>query len=131
MVPRGVEVIVGAVTDRTFGPLVMYGSGGTLVELLGDTAFRIAPLSDLDAADLLSEVRGTARLRGFRGAPPADEKALTELLLRVSALIDACPDIQEVDLNPVNVFESGVRVVDFRIRVGRPPAPAPSRRISY
>jgi len=131
MVPRGVEVIVGAVTDRTFGPLVMYGSGGTLVELLGDTAFRIAPLSDLDAADMLNEVKGTARLRGFRGAPPADEKALTELLLRVSALIEVCPDIREVDLNPVNVFESGARVVDFRIRVGRPPAPARSRRVSY
>jgi acyl-CoA synthetase (NDP forming) len=109
----------------------MYGSGGTLVELLGDTAFRIAPLSDLDVADMLDEVKGTARLRGFRGAPPADEKALAEILLRVSALIEACPDIREVDLNPVNVFESGARVVDFRIRVGRPPAPGRSRRISY
>jgi acyl-CoA synthetase (NDP forming) len=131
MVSGGVEVIVGAVTDRTFGPLVMYGSGGTLVELLGDTAFRIAPLSDGDAVDMLNEVKGTARLRGFRGARPADEKALTEILLRVSALIEACPDIREVDLNPVNVFESGARVVDFRIRVGRPPAPARSRRVTY
>jgi acyl-CoA synthetase (NDP forming) len=80
---------------------------------------------------MLNEVKGTARLRGFRGAPPADEKALTEMLFRVSALLEACPEIQEMDLNPVKVFESGAKVVDFRIRVGRRPAPAPSRRISY
>lgn len=131
MIAGGIEVIVGAVFDRTFGPLVLYGSGGTLVELLGDTSFRIAPLSDADAADMLNEVKGTARLRGFRGAPPADEKALSEVLLRVSALLEACPEIQEMDLNPVKVLESGAKVVDFRIRVGRPPARARSRRISY
>ncbi len=131
MVPGGVEVIVGAFFDRTFGPLVLYGSGGTLVELLGDTSFRIAPLSDVDASDMLNEVKGTALLRGFRGAPPADEKALTEILLRVSALLDACPEIQEMDLNPVKVFESGARVVDFRIRVGRRAVPPRSRRVSY
>ncbi|HEX9688549.1 MAG TPA: GNAT family N-acetyltransferase [Thermoanaerobaculia bacterium] len=131
MVPGGVEVIVGAVFDRTFGPLVLYGSGGTLVELLGDAAFRIAPLTEADASDMLNEVKGTARLRGFRGAPPADEKALTEVLLRVSALLEACPEIQEMDLNPVKIFESGVRAVDFRIRVGRRPPPARARRISY
>jgi acetyl coenzyme A synthetase (ADP forming)-like protein len=131
MVGGGVEVIVGALFDRTFGPLVLYGSGGTLVELLGDTAFRIAPLSDADVSDMLNEVKGTARLRGFRGAPPADEKALADVLFRVSALLEACPEIQEMDLNPVTVFETGARVVDFRIRVGRRPAPARSRRISY
>jgi acetyl coenzyme A synthetase (ADP forming)-like protein len=131
MVPGGVEVIVGAFFDRTFGPLVLYGSGGTLVELLGDTAFRIAPLTESDAGDMLNEVKGTARLRGFRGAPPLDERALADLVLRVSALLEACPEIQEMDLNPVKVFESGARVVDFRIRVGRTPARARSRRISY
>ena len=131
MVPGGVEVIVGAVFDRTFGPLVLYGSGGTLVELLGDTAFRIAPLTEGDAADLLNEVKGTARLRGFRGAPSLDERALVDLILRVSALLEACPDIREMDLNPVKVLVSGARVVDFRIRVGRTPPPARSRRISY
>jgi acyl-CoA synthetase (NDP forming) len=76
-------------------------------------------------------VKGTARLRGFRGAPPADETALREVLLRVSALLEACPEIQEMDLNPVKVFPSGAKVVDFRIRVGTRPAPARSRRISY
>jgi acyl-CoA synthetase (NDP forming) len=80
---------------------------------------------------MLNEVKGTARLRGFRGAPPADEKALADVLFRVSALLEACPEIQEMDLNPVTVFETGARVVDFRIRVGRRPAPARSRRISY
>jgi acetyl coenzyme A synthetase (ADP forming)-like protein len=131
MVPGGVEVIVGGLIDRTFGPLVLYGSGGTLVELLGDTAFRIAPLSDADVSDMLNEVKGTALLRGFRGAPPADEKALGDVLFRVSALLQACPEIREMDLNPVKVFESGARVIDFRIRVGRRPAPVRSRRITY
>ena len=131
MVPGGVEVIVGALFDRTFGPLVLYGSGGTLVELIGDTSFRIAPLSDVDVSDMLDEVKGTAQLRGFRGAPPCDERALTDVLLRVSALLEACPEIQEMDLNPVKVFESGAKAVDFRIRVGRRPAPARSRRITY
>ncbi|HEU5251130.1 MAG TPA: acetate--CoA ligase family protein, partial [Thermoanaerobaculia bacterium] len=131
MVPGGVEVIVGAVYDRTFGPLVLYGSGGTLVELLGDTSFRIAPLSDADASDMLNEVKGTALLRGFRGAPRGDENALIDVLRRVSALLETCPEIQEMDLNPVKVFESGAKVVDFRIRVGRRPAPAQLRRITY
>ena len=76
-------------------------------------------------------MKGTARLRGFRGAPSLDERALVDLILRVSALLEACPDIREMDLNPVKVLESGARVVDFRIRVGRTPPPARSRRISY
>jgi acetyl coenzyme A synthetase (ADP forming)-like protein len=131
MVPGGIEVIVGATYDRTFGPLVLYGSGGTLVELLSDVAFRIAPLTDLDAADMLNEVKGTELLRGYRGAARADEAALRELLSRVSALVERFAEIQEMDLNPVKVFETGVKVVDFRIRVGRRPLPPRSRRISY
>jgi acetate---CoA ligase (ADP-forming) len=131
MVPGGVEVIVGAVSDRMFGPLVLYGSGGTLVELLSDVAFRIAPLTDLDTGDMLDEVKGTELLRGYRGAPRADEAALRELLARVSALVERFTEIQEMDLNPVKILETGVKVVDFRIRVGRRPSPPRSRRISY
>jgi len=131
MVPDGVEVIVGATYDAAFGPLVLYGSGGTLVELLSDISFRIAPLTDLDVADMLEEVRGTALLKGYRGAAPADEAALREILLRVSALLDLCPEIQELDLNPVKVLEKGARAVDFRVRVGRRPVPPHSRRVHY
>ncbi len=131
MVTGGVEVIVGVVRDPTFGPLVVYGSGGTLVELLSDAAFRLHPLTDADAADMLEEVRGTALLRGYRGAPRADEAALRDLLLRVSALVEACPEVREMDLNPVKVLGRGVRVLDARIRVERRAAPRRSRRIVY
>jgi acyl-CoA synthetase (NDP forming) len=131
MVPGGVEVIVGVVRDPTFGPLVVYGSGGTLVELLSDAAFRLHPLTDADAAAMLDEVRGTALLRGYRGAPRADEAALRDLLLRVSALAEACPEVREMDLNPVKVLGLGARVLDARVRVERRPAPRRSRRIVY
>ncbi len=131
MVPGGVEVLVGVTHDSTFGPLVVYGSGGILVELVADVAFRLHPLTDRDVAAMLDEVKGTALLRGYRGAPRGDEAALKEMLLRVSALIENCPEVREMDLNPVKVLENGVRVVDARIRVGRLPALLPSRRIAY
>ncbi len=131
MVPGGVEVLVGVTQDPTFGPLVVYGSGGTLVELVADVAFRLHPLTDRDVAAMLDEVKGTALLRGYRGAPRGDEAALKEMLLRVSALIENCPEVREMDLNPVKVLGKGVCVVDARIRVGRPPALTPSRRIAY
>ncbi len=131
MVAGGVEVIVGVVRDPTFGPLLVYGSGGTLVELLSDAALSLHPLTDTDAAAMLDEVRGTALLRGYRGAPKADEAALRELLLRVSALVEACPEVREMDLNPVKVLTRGVQVLDARIRVERRAAPRRSRRISY
>lgn len=130
-VPGGVEVIVGATFDPTFGPLVLYGSGGTLVELVSDVSFRLHPLTDTDVAAMLAEVRGTARLRGWRGAPPADEAALRQSILRVSALLASCPEVREMDLNPVKVLEKGVSVVDARVRVDRRPTAAPSRRIAY
>ena len=130
-VSGGVEVIVGVVRDPTFGPLVVYGSGGTLVELLADAAFRLHPLTDADASAMLDEVRGTALLRGYRGAPKADEAALRDVLLRVSALVEACPEVREMDLNPVKVLAKGARVLDARVRVERRAAPARSRRIVY
>jgi acetyl coenzyme A synthetase (ADP forming)-like protein len=130
-VPGGVEVIVGATDDPTFGPLVLYGSGGTLVELEADVAFRLQPMTDADARAMLEEVAGTARLRGLRGAPPADEGALRDLILRVSAMLEGCPEVREMDLNPVKVLEKGAVVVDARVRVGRRAAAPPSRRIAY
>jgi acetate---CoA ligase (ADP-forming) len=131
MVPGGVEVIVGATLDPTFGPLVLYGSGGILVELLNDVAFRISPLTETDVRDMINEVKGTALVRGYRGAPRADEEALSEIILRVSALIEICPQIHELDANPVKVLEKGAIVVGARVRVARLPEPTPTRRIAY
>jgi acetyl coenzyme A synthetase (ADP forming)-like protein len=131
MVSGGVEVVVGATLDKIFGPLVLYGSGGILVELLNDVAFRINPLTDTDVRDMINEVKGTALLRGYRGSRPADEAALSELILRVSALLEICPQIQEMDANPVKVLVNGAIVVDARMRVDRLVEPPPTRRIAY
>ena len=114
---QGVEMFVGATLDASFGHLVMCGSGGTMVELLGDTSCRLAPLSERAAREMLDETRGSALLRGFRGAPPADEAAFRDVLLRTSALVQACPEITELDFNPVIVTRSGATVVDVRVRV--------------
>ena len=131
MVPGGVEVVVGATLDKTFGPLVLYGSGGILVELLNDVAFRINPLTDTDVREMMNEVKGTALLRGYRGSRPADEAVLSEIILRVSALLEICPQIQEMDSNPVKVLEKGAIVLDARIRVDRLVELPPTRRIAY
>jgi acyl-CoA synthetase (NDP forming) len=131
MVKGGVEVVVGATLNPTFGPLVLYGSGGILVELLNDVAFRINPLTDTDVDDMLNAVKGTALIRGYRGAPAADEAALRELILRVSVLLEICPEIHEMDANPVKVLEKGAIVVDARVRIDRSLEPGPTRRIAY
>ena len=131
MVPGGVEMLVGAIQDPTFGPIVVCGSGGVLVELLGDTALRLHPVSDREAAEMIGELRGAALLRGFRGAPPVDELALRETILRVSALLTVCPEIQEIDLNPVKVLQTGTSVVDVRVRIERLGAASRARRVEY
>jgi acetyl coenzyme A synthetase (ADP forming)-like protein len=117
MVPQGVEMFVGATRDPKFGHAVVCGTGGTLVELWRDTSCRLAPLTDVTARDMLDELRGAALLRGYRGAQPADEAALVDILLRVSTLVEACLEILELDLNPVIVTPAGASVVDARIRV--------------
>jgi acyl-CoA synthetase (NDP forming) len=131
MAPRGVEMLVGALHDPTFGPLVVCGAGGVLVDLLADSAFRLHPLTTEDPAAMLGELASTRLLRGYRGSTPVDEAALRETLLRVSALVEICPELQELDLNPVTVLTEGVCVVDVRARVERA-APRPSsRRVVY
>ena len=129
MVPKGVEMIVGAVQDPLFGPLIACGTGGVLVDVLADTAFRLHPLSASDARDMLGELRGARLLRGYRGAPPADEAALRDVLLRISALVTAAPEIQELDLNPVVVLSSGACVADVRLRIEAMAAQRRGRRI--
>ena len=121
MVQDGTEAIVGMVHDPSFGPLVMFGLGGVQVELLKDVAFRVQPLSDHDARDLVCGVRGFPLLAGYRGAPARDVPALEELLLRVSQLAGEHEDVVEMDLNPVKVLapRRGCLVVDARIAVRR------------
>lgn len=131
MVRGGVEMLIGAVVDPTFGALVACGSGGVLVDLLHDTSFRIHPLTDVDAVEMVESLKGVALLRGYRGHPPADEHAVADALLRVSALLEICPEIHELDVNPLKVLERGVRAVDVRARVSGRLMRAPTRRISY
>jgi acyl-CoA synthetase (NDP forming) len=131
MIHGGVELLVGALFDQTFGQVIACGSGGVLVDLLRDTTFRIHPLTDLDAAEMLGDLKSLPLLRGYRGNAPADERAVIDVLLRVSAALDICPEITELDLNPVKVLTQGARVVDVRVRVGRPTPTPPSRRVSY
>jgi acetyl coenzyme A synthetase (ADP forming)-like protein len=131
MVKGGVEMVVGAMNDPSFGPLVMAGTGGIFVELVGDTVFRMCPLAEADAGEMVDEMKGKLLLRGYRGAPPADEASFRAVLLAVSQLVDACPEIQEMDINPLMVLQHGAVAADVRVRVG-PKAVGPAgRRISY
>jgi acetate---CoA ligase (ADP-forming) len=131
MIPGGVEVMLGATQDPTFGHVVVFGAGGTLVEVLSDVAFRIHPLTDVDAEDMVDEVRTARLLRGVRGAKPADVASLHEVLTRLSALIEICPEINELDINPLKVLENGTIAVDARVRVESIVPGPPSRRVSY
>ena len=131
MIPGGVEVMIGATADPTFGHVMVYGAGGTLVELLADVSTRISPLTDNDADDMIQEVRSSKLLRGFRGSPAVDRNAVRDMLLRTSALLVLCPEIRELDINPVKVLERGAAAVDARVRIEQPPAVVPTRRIAY
>jgi acyl-CoA synthetase (NDP forming) len=131
MLPQGVEMIVGAVHDPLFGPLIACGTGGVLVDVLADTSFRLHPLTRSDAHEMIDELRGARLLRGFRGSPVADEGALRQVLLRISELVHAAPEIQELDLNPVMVLATGAVVADARIRVDGHAPPRRGRRVEY
>jgi acyl-CoA synthetase (NDP forming) len=123
-VSGGLEALVGVVSDATFGPLIVCGLGGVQVELLRDASFRMPPVTDLDARDMIDRLRLKALFDGYRGSPPADRRALEALIQRVSALVEALPELLELDLNPVKVLRpgEGVVIVDARLRVG-PAAP--------
>ena len=125
MLKGGVETMIGVAADRLFGPLIGFGLGGIFVELMGDMRFRIAPLTDRDADELIHDIRGFPLLNGYRGQPAADVDALRDVLLRISRLADEVPEIVELDLNPVIALPDGhgCRIVDARIRV-RPVAKA-------
>lgn len=120
MLRKGREVILGGKRDPSFGPLVMFGLGGIHVEVFADVAFRLVPLTHQEAEGLISEVRGSRLLQGVRGEPPADVEAVLEALLALSRLLVECPEVAEVDINPLLVFDRGVAVVDARAVVRRP-----------
>ncbi len=119
MLSGEVEVMVGMTRDPLFGSLIAFGLGGTHVEILDDLQFRVAPLTDRDAAEMVRGIKGYRLLTGYRGRPPADLDALEETLLRVSRLVEEIPEITELDLNPIFALPpgQGCRIVDARIRV--------------
>lgn len=121
MIADGVECLVGVVSDPTFGPLIAFGLGGVTAEVIGDVAFRLQPLTDVDAEALIDGVKAGKLLRGFRGSPPADVAALRTLLLRISRLVEDVPEVAELDLNPVMARAAGrgVVVLDARLRLSR------------
>ena len=118
MEPPGTEVIVGVTKDPQFGPVLMFGLGGVLVEVLKDVAFRVLPITDLEARDLVRGLRGYPILAGARGGPAADEAFLVQAVLRVGQMAAELPEIEELDINPLVVAPVGSRsyVVDARIR---------------
>jgi acetyltransferase len=115
MAPRGIEVIIGTKYDDQFGPVIMYGLGGILVEIMKDVSFRVLPLSPPAARKMIEETRSFAILNGLRGTPAGDKKALQKLLLLCSEVVESYPEIAEMDLNPVIVHETGLSVVDARM----------------
>lgn len=115
MVEPGVEVIIGTKIDDQFGPIIMYGLGGVMVEILKDISFRVLPISRLSAKKMIQETKSAPILDGIRGTQACDQKALISLLLQVSDIIEAYQDIQEMDLNPVIVHDKGLSIVDARI----------------
>jgi acetyl coenzyme A synthetase (ADP forming)-like protein len=115
---EGVEMLVGVTADEVFGPIVVCGAGGTTAELLKDIAVRVAPISDVTAAEMVRSLKTFPLLQGYRGAPAADVPALEDIILRVGALASDHAALQEMDANPVIVREHGAVVVDARVRVG-------------
>jgi acetate---CoA ligase (ADP-forming) len=120
MAGGGPELLAGVVQDPVFGPLVAFGPGGALTELVGDASFALAPLTDEDARELVSSGRAGKLVRGFRGAPPSDAAALADLLHRLARLADALPQVAELDLNPVLGLPDGCLALDARVRVSAP-----------
>jgi acetate---CoA ligase (ADP-forming) len=118
----GIEALVGVTSDPTFGPLVVCGLGGVMVELIHDVAFRLTPVTDMDARQMLASLKTDRLLDGYRGAAPGDREALISVIQRVSALVDAIPELTEMDLNPVKVLPpgKGAVVVDARMRLHPP-----------
>jgi acetate---CoA ligase (ADP-forming) len=120
MIRGGAELLAGVVQDPVFGPLVAFGAGGVFAELIGQAQFRLAPLTDIDARELVQDGKAGTLVRGYRGAPPADADSLVDLLLRLSQLAADHPEVAELDLNPVLALPDGAVAVDARVRIADP-----------
>jgi acyl-CoA synthetase (NDP forming) len=121
MVTTGVELMIGVAPDRLFGPLIAFGLGVIHVDILGDFRFRVTPLTDQDAHEMIREIRGYRLLQGYRGHAAVDVEAVEEILLRISRLVEDIPEVQELDLNPIFGLPpgEGCVVADARLRVTR------------
>jgi acetyl coenzyme A synthetase (ADP forming)-like protein len=130
MTPSGVELLVGVVNDQSFGPVVACGAGGTTAELIKDVAVRITPLTDIDATQMVRSLRTFPLLDGYLGSECCDVSAIEDVLLRVSAMVEAHPEIVELDCNPLIATPDGAVIVDMRVRLetAAPPPPLPSLR---
>lgn len=119
MVPEGVEVIVGATRDPTFGPVLLFGLGGIFVEVLKDVSFRIAPVTKYDAESMLKEIRAAKILEGYRGTPPRDKEALVDIIMKLSKFMEEQESVTDVDLNPIMTFEEGkgAKIADARVLI--------------
>ena len=115
MIPQETEIIIGMMKDPCFGPTIMFGLGGIFVEILKDISFRILPIEARDAEEMISEIKGYKILKGIRGEAPKDVQAIKDLLLKISQLTLDNPEINEIDLNPVFIFNQGLQVVDARM----------------
>ena len=115
MARPGTEVIIGMTKDAQFGPVLMFGLGGILVELLKDISFRIVPLERKDAREMIRGIKGYRLLEGCRGREPVDIVTLEEMLLKVSQFVDDNPEIKEIDLNPIFAYKDGAVAVDARV----------------
>jgi len=122
MVNGCAEMMLGAINDKTFGQVIVCGSGGVLIELIADSQCRLYPVTDQDADEMIANLKGVRLLKGFRGAAPADVAAFRDSVLRISALVGICPEIQELDVNPIVVCENGVSALDVRVRVSADPS---------
>ncbi|MCS7097319.1 MAG: acetate--CoA ligase family protein [Candidatus Methanomethylicia archaeon] len=118
MAPTGLEIIIGGIKDPQFGHAIMFGLGGIFVEILRDVTFRINPVTIDDAKEMIREIKGYPLLKGYRGQPKADEDSIVDTIVKTSKLLTDFPQIEQLDLNPVFVYEKGVKVVDARIILG-------------
>jgi len=115
MAEGGVEIIIGTKYDDQFGPVIMYGLGGIMVEILKDVSFRVLPITRTAARKMIELTKSYPILNGARGNLPLDQKAIRKLLMLCSEIVEAYPDIEEMDLNPVIVYEKGLSIVDLRV----------------
>lgn len=115
MAPNGTEIIVGSTTDPTFGPTIMFGLGGIFVEILKDVTFRIVPVDMDNAVEMIDEIKARKILEGARGMPPVDKATLAEIIVKTSKMLMECPEVKELDMNPILAYPDGARIVDARI----------------